>query len=136
MKVRRFLSRVWRGDATPTQAKDTGMAVVLVLLLLWLAWRNDIYVVTAVVAHVLSMAIPQIWRPVAVIWFGFSHILGMVVSKVVLTIIFLLVVTPIGVCRRLAGSDSLKLKAFKKGRGSVMNARNYRFTGSDLERPY
>ena len=134
--MRTFLLRVWRGDASPTQAKDTGMAVVLVLLLFWLAWRNDIYVVAAVVAHVLSMTFPQIWRPAAVIWFDISHVIGMVVSKVILTIIFIVVVTPIGVCRRVAGSDSLKLKAFKKGRGSVMNARNYRFTGLDIERPY
>jgi hypothetical protein len=134
--VRTFLSRIWRGDASPTQAKDTGMAVVLVLLLFWLARRHDIYIAAAVVAHVLSMAIPQIWRPVAVIWFGLSHVLGIVASKVVLTVIFVVVVTPIGVYRRLAGSDSLKLRAFKKGRGSVMNARNYRFTGLDLERPY
>lgn len=134
--MRTFLSRVWRGDASPTQAKDTGMALVLVLLLFWLARRNDIYIVAAVVAHVLSMAIPQIWRPLAVVWFGISHVLGIVASKVVLTIIFLLVVTPIGVFRRLAGSDSLKLRAFKQGRGSVMNARNHRFTGSDLEQPY
>jgi hypothetical protein len=134
--VRTFLSRVWRGDASPTQAKDTGMAVVLVLLLFWLARRSDIYIMTALVAHVLSMVVPQIWRPLAVIWFGMSHVLGTVASKVILTIIFAGVVTPIGVCRRLAGADSLKLRAFKKGRGSVMNERNYRFTGLDLERPY
>jgi hypothetical protein len=134
--VRTFLLRIWRGDASTTQAKDTGMAVVLVLLLMWLAWRQDVYIATAVVAHILSMAIPQIWRPLAVIWFGLSHVLGTVVSKVILTIIFFVVVTPIGVWRRLAGSDSLKLKAFKGGSGSVMNERNHRFTGADLERPY
>ena len=134
--MRQFLLRVWRGDASPAQAKDTGMAAVLVLLLLWLAWRNDIYIVIAVIAHIVSMALPKIWRPAAVLWFGLSHAIGTVASKVILTTIFFGVVTPVGVYRRLIGSDSLKLKAFKQGRGSVMVERNHRFTGLDLERPY
>jgi hypothetical protein len=131
-----FLKRVLRGDATKEQAKDTGMAVVLVLLLLALARKQNGYIVAATVVQVLDMTVPQMFRPLAVLWFGLSHVMGAVMSKVIMMIIFFLVVTPIAVWRRLAGADALQLKTFKAGQGSVMEARNHTYTGKDLEQPY
>jgi Saxitoxin biosynthesis operon protein SxtJ len=88
------------------------------------------------VLHVINMALPQIYRPVAVLWLGFSDLLGAVMSRVLLSIVFFAVVTPIAIFRRLAGKDSLKLRAFKAGKDSVMVERNHTFIGRDLERPY
>jgi hypothetical protein len=59
-----------------------------------------------------------------------------VVPRILLAIVFFVVVTPIGVLRRLAGKDSLKLRAFKASPDSVMLERNHTFIGGDLERPY
>jgi uncharacterized membrane protein YgdD (TMEM256/DUF423 family) len=112
------------------------MAVVLLLLLFWLFQRHEGYVIAAVVVHLVCMTIPGVFRPVAVVWFGASHLLGSVVSRVLLAAIFFTVVTPIGLVRRIAGADSLRLRAFKRGSGSVMLERNHTFTGKDLERPY
>ena len=53
-----------------------------------------------------------------------------------MAIVFFLVVTPIGVWRRMIGADALQLKRFKTGSSSVMEQRNHRFTGKDLEKPY
>ncbi len=131
-----FLSRVLRGDATSAQARDTGMAMVLVLLLLWAFRRGDGYVVAAMVVHLVNMIVPKIFAPVAVLWFALSHIMGTVASKVILMVIFFVVVTPIGLWRRMIGADSLKLQAFKAGKGSVMRERNHKFVGRDLEQPY
>jgi hypothetical protein len=134
--IRSFVTRVLRGDATSEQAKDTGMAAVLLLLLVWLARRNDRYIVSAVAVHLVNMIAPHVFRPIAVLWLGLSHVLGAVVSRVILTVVFFVVVTPIGLWRRIAGADSLKLKAFKAGTESVMKIRNHTFVGKDLEQPY
>jgi hypothetical protein len=131
-----FFSRVIRGDATKEQAKDTGMAIVLIFLLAALARRKFGYVDVAILVHVINMIAPPVFRPAAVAWFGFSHVMGNVVSKVIMMIVFFLVVTPIGVWRRLSGADALQLKPFKAGRGSVMEERNHTFTGKDIEQPY
>jgi hypothetical protein len=112
------------------------MAIVLILLLLWHISRIDSFVLTAIGVHVVNMTAPQVYRPAAVIWFAGADIVGMFVSRVVLTIIFFAVVTPVGIWRRTIGADSLRLKAFKAGRESVMDERNHTFTGRDLERPY
>lgn len=131
-----WLQKVWRGEATNGQARDTGMAIVLVLLLVWLAQRRDGYVAAAIVVHVLNMTAPPLFKPFAVVWFSLSHALGLVVSRTLLTLVFFIVVTPMAVWRKLAGHDSLNLRAFKKGRESVMTPRNHTFSGKDLEQPY
>jgi hypothetical protein len=134
--MKSFLSRVLKGDATREQARDTGMALVLVLLIVWFFRRRDGYIVAALVVQVVTMAAPQVFRPLAVVWFGISHVMGAVVSRVLLSIVFFVVVTPVGLWRRLTGADSLQLKAFGGGRDSVMRTRNHTFVGKDLEQPY
>ena len=135
--MKEFIHKVLRGDATKEQAKDTGMALVLLLLIVWLVrGRSEGYVLAAFGTHLANMVAPQIFRRVAVLWFGLSHMLGTFMSKVILSVIFFAVVTPVGVWRRMIGADSLKLKAFKAGRGTVMKERNHTFVGKDLEQPY
>lgn len=121
---------------TRDQSRDTGMGVVLLLLLLFVARKQESYLIGAIAVHVLNMIAPQIYRPVAVVWFGLSNLLGAVVSKILLVIVFFGIVTPIAVLRRLFGKDSLQLRAFKTGQGSVMLERNHVFVSTDLERPY
>jgi hypothetical protein len=131
-----FLARIANGDATKDQARDTGSAVVLILLLLWMFRHQNGYITAALLAHLVTMVVPQLFRPVAVVWFGFSHLLGTIVSRVILGAIFFVVVTPVALVRRMSGADSLKLKVFKAGRESVMRERNHTYIGRDLEQPY
>jgi hypothetical protein len=121
---------------TKDQCRDTGMAMVLLLLLLAVSPKRHGFLIGAIVLHVVNMIVPQLYRPVAVVWLGLSNLLGEIVPKVLLSIVFFLVVTPIGLLRRLAGKDALKLRAFKASKDSVMLERNHTFTGGDLTKPY
>lgn len=118
------------------QAKDTGMAIVLIFLLLGFFIKNLLFFKIAIPILIINMICPIVYKPVAIVWLGLSHLLGTIVSKILLTIIFLLVVTPIGLFRRLLGYDSLKLKKFKKGNESVMEVRNITFSNVEIEKPY
>jgi saxitoxin biosynthesis operon SxtJ-like protein len=112
------------------------MAIVL-LVLLGAYWsRRDGLVMAAMIVHVVNMTVPQAFRPLAVVWLGASHAIGMVMSTVLLSIVFALVVTPVGLFRRLTGKDTLRLRAFKASDASVMMSRNHLFEAHDLERPY
>ena len=112
------------------------MAMVLLLLLATLEWGRSEPLIAAVVVQVVNMIVPQVFRPVAVVWFGLAHILGSVTSRVLMLVVYAVVVTPIGLIRRLIGKDSLRLRAFKAGDESVMIVRHHRFTAADLEKPY
>lgn len=123
-------------DITDDQCKDTGMAMTLILLILGLYTQNFLYFKIMLPVLLINMVIPSIFRLPAVCWLGFSHILGTIMSKVVLTIVFFLLVVPVGVVRRIAGKDTLQLKEFKAGRKSVMKSRNRKVCREDLVKPF
>ncbi len=118
------------------QASDTGMAAVLILLLIGLFTHNNLYYKIAIPVLVINMTFPMFYYPFAIIWLGFSQLLGTIISKIILTIIYIIMVIPIGVIRRLLGKDSLQLSEFKKGNNSVMQIRDYNFSSDDIEKPY
>lgn len=121
---------------TRDQSRDTGMAMVLLALLIFLKTRRSGFVYAAMLLQVADMIVPRVYAPVAVVWLGLAEILGTVMSRVLLSILFFGLVTPIGILRRLFGKDSLKLRAFKASEESAMTVRNHVFVGQDLERPY
>jgi len=134
--MKNFLTECFNRRITKDQSKDTGMAMVLLLLLASGLFKRELLVTMAIIALVIDMTAPQLYRPVAFVWLGLSHLLGTIVSKVLLTLVFFGVVTPIGLARRLLGIDSLKLGEFKSGEDSVMVIRNHTFAGQDIEKPY
>jgi hypothetical protein len=58
----------------------------------------------------LGAALPKALKPVYIAWMGLALALGYVVSHVVLTLFFFLVITPVGWAARLLGKDFLRLK--------------------------
>lgn len=130
----KLISRLF--SSTPEQAKDTGMAMVLICLLLGHFKDIPKLFPVSIVLLLITMAWPKAFRPLAGLWFGLSHVMGQVVSKVVLTLIFFLVVTPIGLIRRWIGADSLQLKKWKNGTESVFKERQGAILDKDLLNPY
>jgi hypothetical protein len=121
---------------TKDQSRDTGMAMVLLLLLVDAKMKREGILFAAIALHVLNTIAPWIYQPIAIFWFGLSDLLGNVVSKILMSILFFGVVTPMGVLRRMFGKDSLKLRAFKDSAESSMVERNHIFVGQDIEKPY
>jgi hypothetical protein len=135
-KLKRANPMTWLLSATPEQAKDTGMAMVLICLLLGYWGKFPKFLPVSLVLLILTMAWPNAFRPLAVLWFGLSHLLSRVMSRVILTVVFFLVVTPIGVIRRFCGADALQLKKWKQGQGSVFIVREGPVQGKDMANPY
>ena len=123
---------------TPTrqQCQDTGMAMVLLLLVIALRVDRGGVVLAALVVQVTAMTVPRWFAPLAIVWLAVSHAIGKVVSTILLAIVYAVVVTPMGVVRRLTGKDPLRLKAFRNGTASAMIVRRHTFGPRDLERPY
>src|SRR5579859_3732909 len=116
--------KLFRKNITKDQSRDTGMAMVLLMLILFLARKREGWLIAAMVLHVINMVVPQIYKPVAVVWLGISDVLGEIVPKILLAVVFFVIVAPIAILRRLAGKDSLRLRAFKASKDSVMVERN------------
>ena len=64
----------------------------------------------AVVVGVAGLIVPALARPVYVVMMAIALPIGMVVSTVLMTLIFFVVLTPIGLLLRLFGKDSMHRK--------------------------
>jgi len=58
----------------------------------------------------LGLSAPKTLKPVYLAWMAMALVLGIVVSTVVLTLFYFLVITPIGLTARLLGKDFLSQK--------------------------
>lgn len=133
-KVKALLA--WLTGASLDQARDTGLALALICLLLAYWGERPRFLPLAIILLLISMVWPRLFRPLAALWFGLSHLLGTVMSKVLLTIVFFVMLTPIGLIRRWAGADPLQLKKWKKDSDSVFRVRGDKILPQDLDRPY
>jgi polyferredoxin len=123
-------------EVSDEQCKDSGLALVLIALILSMVFSPHYLLPIGIGLLVVTMSVPTLFRPFARIWFGFSHALGTLVSRILLTLLFYGLVTPVGCIRRLLGKDSMQLKKWKNGKVSVFHDRDHLFTRQDLDNPY
>jgi hypothetical protein len=126
-----------RTDFSRKEHQDSAMALMLIIMLVYfIRYREDALLVTITVSLLLTMILPVIFYPFTFIWLNLSHYLGIVSSFLLLSIIFLVIVTPVGLIRRLVGKDPLSLRKFRKGRDTVFVGRKHLFTGENLSNPF
>jgi hypothetical protein len=119
---------------TRKQCVEFGQVAVLVALLAALYFKDDhTLTLVALILILLTIVVPLVFYPFAVAWFGLARLLASVVPPVLLGILFFVMVTPLGLVRRVMGRDALRLRQFKKGRSSVMNNRDHVYTEADLK---
>lgn len=122
--------------ATPVQARDTGLAFTLLCLIVVYVWQAYRLVPVAMALLILTMVWPRVFQPLAGLWFGLAHLLGTVMSTLILSILFFGLVTPVGLIRRAWGADALQLRKWKKGTDSVFQVRADLVQKKDLQAPY
>ncbi len=134
--MKNWFSGHFSTSITKLQVQGSGMAVVLILLIVGLATKEDVYYKISIGALVLNMIFPMFFYPFAIFWYGLGNVLGSIVSRVLLLAIYLVVLLPVALFRQVTGKDPLLLKKFKKGPGTVMKARNHLYEAGDLEKPF
>lgn len=67
-------------------------------------WGGSVFV------FLLSHILPVAAKPFYWIWMGFGFVMGSIMSRVVMSIIFYIVLTPVAVILKIAGKDSLQIK--------------------------
>ena len=89
-----------------------GGVFVALATLMWLRHKPyfPYFLVPGVLLIVSGFLFPKILKYVYIAWMSVAIVLGFVVSNVILTVFFFLVITPIGLITRLLGKDFLALK--------------------------
>jgi Saxitoxin biosynthesis operon protein SxtJ len=110
--VRASLARL---DGSPRALRRFGLTVggVLAAFAAWLAFREraplarDVLAGAATLLLVAGVALPGLLRTPYRVWMALAFTLGWVMSRVALTVLFALVVTPLAVVARLSGKRFL-----------------------------
>lgn len=102
-------------DTSEKAVKKTGITVGIVLIaisfILWWLGKNSFVYFSAIggIFIILSYIANPLLKPFHKLWIGLSLILGFVMSRIILTILFYLVVTPIGLLAKLVGKKFMPL---------------------------
>ncbi len=90
-----------------------GGVLLVIATVVW--WRNDFAVTTAAsvlggiggALVVLGLAAPVVLKPVYRVWMALAVVLGFIMTRVILSVVYYLVMTPIGLAMRLFGKDPM-----------------------------
>ncbi|MFH1791101.1 MAG: SxtJ family membrane protein [Candidatus Omnitrophota bacterium] len=95
------------------ELREFGLTVGLILAILGgiALWRGKpigpYLLVPGILLAAAGIFMPHILKPLQKIWMGLAIVIGFFVSRIILSILFFLVMTPIGVMLRLCGKDIL-----------------------------
>ena len=71
---------------------------------------------------ILGIAIPLILKPIYWVWMIFAAILGWIMTRIILSLLFYIIITPIGLTLRFFGKQFLELR-WEKSKESYWNFR-------------
>jgi hypothetical protein len=115
-----------KSDKSEIRKFGLTIGVFLMVIAGFLFWRGkesfEILLVSGFVLFVLGLVIPVVLKPIYWIWMILAVILGWIMTRVILSLLFYIVITPIGIFSRLFGSKFLDLK-WEKSKDSYWNTR-------------
>jgi hypothetical protein len=93
-----------------------GITFGLILLIIagFLFWKENesfqIILTIGVVLCVLGITLTVVLKPIYLMWMIFATVLGWIMTRVILSVLFYAILTPIGLILRLFGKQFLELK--------------------------
>ena len=108
--------------------RNFGITVGIILLVIsgFLFWKEkesyQIFSGIGITLSLIAIAIPSVLKPVYWIWMIFAIILGWFMTRVILSLLFFLIFTSIGLTLRLFGKQFLELR-WDKSKESYWNFR-------------
>ncbi len=122
------------------QCRDTALAFAFLGLLIWFFTEQVDFVYASMFILLWAMVWPSSWQWPARLWFGLSHVLGFFMSKVLLSLIYIVILMPVAIVRHMLGKDRMGLKTWiangAEAQKSAFVVREHTYTKKDLENPY
>lgn len=111
-----------------TKHLETIVVLVLAMIIMYMVWLKPWMLWTALALGAIGVFIPWLAGKIHWAWMKLAHALGYVMSKVMLTLVYALVVVPMGFFSRKKITMQLK-----SGTSSYFRDRNYTYKKEDLE---
>ena len=139
-----FTEEFARIDRSPKALRRFGFILGAVSILLGLALlaRSRSENLTALSSQIFGVllvfaafCVPSALKHLHAVWIGFSLVIGWVMTRVILTLVFFLVVTPIGLLQRLVGRSGVDLR-FRTSGSSYWQPREKSFAPADYRNQF
>ncbi len=102
------------------------IGVILLFIAGFLFWKEkgsfQILLTFGIIFCILGIVIPFILKPIYWVWMIFATILGWIMTRVTLSLLFYAIITPIGLIPRVFGKQFLELR-WDKSKESYWNFR-------------
>ena len=102
------------------------IGIILIIIAGLLFWKEkesfQTFFIVGTLLCLLGLVIPTILKPIYWIWMFFGTILGWIMTRIILSFMFYLILTPIGLISRLFGKEFLELR-MNKSKASYWNIR-------------
>jgi hypothetical protein len=108
-----LLNEITNIQGTTKELRKFGLTIGIFFLIIaaWLFWQQrpsfTYFAYIGAGFALLGMLTPTLLRPIYKIWMAFALIMGFIMTRAILTILFFGVFTPIGLIARLLGKDLL-----------------------------
>jgi hypothetical protein len=112
-----------------------GMSILLGLLLLARHRTGLPLLIIGVLLIGAGFFAPRALKYLHAVWIGLSLLIGWLMTRLILTIVFFLVVTPIGLLQRLVGRSPVEL-VFRTGASSYWRPREKSFAPDDYRNQF
>jgi hypothetical protein len=109
---------------------STILIFVLVLIIFFLANKKIGLLYIALALGAIAILIPALSRLIHKLWMKFAELLGLVMNKVILGIVFFVFLTPIAFLSKLFRRNAMRVK---KDATSYFSERNFTYTKKSLE---
>jgi hypothetical protein len=115
--------------------QETILAIVLGMLVIWYFTDFAPLIPSSLILIAIGLFSQTISGIITFLWLKLSHVMGFVMSKVILSAVFFLFLFPIALLARTFSKNPLQLKKVASGE-SYYQTRDHLYKKEDLENPW
>ena len=129
-----------KGDKSDWKKFGITMGIILSIIGCYLLWKKNNYYeysfFPAAAFFITGLIFPSVLKPVYKVWMSLSVVMGFIMTRVIMVIIFYLIVTPLGLIASLTGKEFLDMKIDKNAKSYWIVKERMQKVKSDYERQF
>jgi len=116
------------------QVRDSVLVIALGSSVLYFLFHRPWMAGIAIAVAICGLFVPFAARWITTAWLGLAYVLGWVNGRILLSVVFYLVLTPIALLRRVGRREPMR--TVDRSARSHWTVRDHTYTAADLEKPW
>lgn len=129
-----------KGDKSDWKKFGITMGIILAIIGFFLLWKKNNYFeysfFLAAAFIIPGLILPSVLKPVYKAWMALSVVMGFIMTRVIMFMIFYLIVTPIGLIASITGKKFLDMKIDQGAKSYWIVREKTQKVKSDYERQF